>query len=1059
MIPKTLSVAGRCLLLLVLSLVAYQMSGSLAFGQSATATLSGTVTDQNEAVVPSVDIAVLNPATSLERSAKTRDDGYFTVPLLLPGTYTVTARGQGFAPVRLENVVLNVGDQKSLRIQLKTSGVEATVQVITEAPLINESAAVSTVIDQRYVANMPLNGRSFQDLILLTPGVVSQSPTGRTGAGLGLTGEFSVNGQRTESNSYMVDGVSANVGVSTGEGLTSWFGASGSLPAATALGTTHALVSVDSLQEFRVQTSSYSAEYGRYPGAQLAFDTKSGTNQLHGSAFDYLRNGVFDANDWFNNYFGQERLAVRQNDFGGTVGGPVHIPRLYDGHDKSFFFASYEGLRLVSPQPANISDVPNLALRSSASGLVAQVLNAFPMPTSSGINDATNGFAQFIGSWANPSSLDSLSVRFDHSPSDKLRLFFRFSNVQSDSATRQELAKSVQTISAYALRTYTLGTSSAFSPRLNNLFRLNYTSNDATTSNVITALGGNTPVELRRLAGLTTPSGRAAVFFLYGGYFVRLSEDQNTGSQRQWNLKDTLDLAVGYHQLTFGVDYRRLTPYAVTTNPSLSWVFRSPENVIANIASDRVSVFGPAYPLYTNFSAFGQDEWQVSKRLKLSLGLRWDVNPAPGVTQGLKPFTVQGSSPATWSLAPEGTPLWATTWYNFAPRLGAVYLLRNSPGREIVVRGGGGVFFDTGQQMGSLGFSGAGFAASATPITGPFPNAPAIPAIALPPEPYTYAGYGYSPHLQLPYTIQWNASVEQGLGVSQALTLSYVGSHASRLLQYGLFQPTDNPNTNGFVFIRNRLTSDYHSLQAHFVRRLSQGLTALASYTWSHCLDFGSAAWDWEMQRGNCDFDVRHNLSTAFSYDVPNVGQSGFAKAALHHWGIDNRFTARSAFPIALLGDWLLLPNEQVAYTGLNIVPGQPISLHGADCDATLQALGTLPPGRGCPGGRALNPLAFAPASSGYGNAPRNFAQLFGAWEMSLAIRREFSLHEGLKLQFRAEAFNVFNHPNFGAVDQYFGSSTFGQATATLANSLSSLAPLYQQGGPRSMQFALKLLF
>src|SRR5207244_1251946 len=219
---------------------------------------------------------------------------------------------------------------------------------------------------------------------------------------------------------------------------------------------------------------------------------------------------------------------------------------------------------------------------------------------------------------------------------------------------------------------------------------------------------------------------------------------------------------------------------------------------------------------------------------------------------------------------------------------------------------------------------------------------------------------------------------------------------------------------------------------------------------------------------GNCDFDVRHNLSTAFSYDLPSVGQNAFVKTVLNHWGVDDRITARSAFPVTLLGNQLLQPNGQSYFAGLNLVPGQPVYLYGSNCTSTLQGLGDLKQGQGCPGGRAINPNAFTPVSSGFGNAPRNFARGFGAWQLDLAARREFPINEKLRLQFRAEAFNVFNHPNFGQINATCGGKagtpgctnlTFGQTTATLANSLGVLSPLYQMGGPRSMQFALKIVF
>jgi hypothetical protein len=315
--------------------------------------------------------------------------------------------------------------------------------------------------------------------------------------------------------------------------------------------------------------------------------------------------------------------------------------------------------------------------------------------------------------------------------------------------------------------------------------------------------------------------------------------------------------------------------------------------------------------------------------------------------------------------------------------------------------------------------------------------------------------------LQLPYTLQWNGSVEQGLGKSQALTLSYVGSHAARLLKEDVLNaPPTNLNSPQFNFVVNGLTSDYDSAQVQFQRRLSRGLTALASYTWSHCIDYGSSNLSFGYQRGNCDFDIRHNFSGAFSYDVPNVGHNGFVNAALHHWGLDERFIARTAFPVTLNGNTYVDPiTGKNLHAGLNFDPSQPVYVYGANC-ATVYNNG-LP----CPGGRAINPSAFANVSTSAGNAPRNFVRGFGAWQMNLGVRREFSIYEHLKLQFRAEAFNVFNHPNFGVIFPFYcnpavnSGCVFGQATEILAASLGTLSSLYQMGGPRSMQFALKAVF
>jgi hypothetical protein len=610
---------------------------------------------------------------------------------------------------------------------------------------------------------------------------------------------------------------------------------------------------------------------------------------------------------------------------------------------------------------------------------------------------------------------------------------------------------------AYTLRSYTAGLSVAFSSRLTNESRFNYTSNEVTDNTVVDAFGGSTPVNLAQVAGLAARSDPDVSLFFAGNNNVELSQALQPGSQRQWNLLDTVSVSLGRHQFKFGVDYRRLTPVAANATPQVGYDYYNASEVIANTPGfTYVDPWAPGHPLYLNFSAFAQDQWRVSERLSLALGLRWEVNPAPGVTQGSKPYTLQGTGPDNWILAPQGTQLWRTTWYNFAPRLGAAYILHDAPGRETVLRAGGGVFFDTGQQGGSTGFQGPGFTLFVTPGPASFGGSVAVPPIVNPPVSST-GGTGFAAHLQLPYTLQWNASIEQGLSKSQAVTVSYVGSHASRLLRSQFFFPSNNPNGTYFQFFTNGLSSDYDSLQIQFRRRLSRGLTALASYTWSHCLDYGSENLSIGYQRGNCDFDVRHNLSTALSYDLPNPSQKEFARALLSHWGVDNRFTVRTAFPVTLQGNYLLLANGQEYNQGLNFVPGQPVYIYGSQCAAVYAADfgATLP----CPEGRAINPNAFVNASSGLGDAPRNFARGFGAWEMDLAVRREFPVFERLKLQFRAEAFNLFNHPNFGSVNSYFGQATFGQATGTLASSLGILSPLYQMGGPRSMQFALKLIF
>ncbi len=317
---------------LVLSFV-LTLSG-LCLAQSESATLSGRVSDSTGAAIVGAEVVLTNTQTNLEQRTKTNGVGLYVFAGVHPGTYRVAAGASGFRVLIKEGLTLHVQDELAENFSLTIGAISESMTVTADATPINTTdASLSTVVDRTYIENMPLNGRSFQDLILLTPGVVTNSP--QAASSVGDTGEFSVNGQRTESNYYTVDGVSANTGAAAGDTLA---GLAGAVTAATALGTTQSLASVDSLQEFRVQSSTYSAEYGRSPGGQFSFVTRSGTSQWHGTAFDYLRNDYVDANNWFNDYYGQGEPPLRQNDFGGVLGGPVQLPDLYNEKSKTFFF-------------------------------------------------------------------------------------------------------------------------------------------------------------------------------------------------------------------------------------------------------------------------------------------------------------------------------------------------------------------------------------------------------------------------------------------------------------------------------------------------------------------------------------------------------------------------------------------------------------------------------------------------------------------------------------------------------------------------------------------------
>ncbi len=512
--------------------------------------------------------------------------------------------------------------------------------------------------------------------------------------------------------------------------------------------------------------------------------------------------------------------------------------------------------------------------------------------------------------------------------------------------------------------------------------------------------------------------------------------------------------------LKFGVDMRRVSTYEYADTLANLYYYYSPNQLLQNLAQYAfIITYGVTPPdaIFWNYSSYVQDEWKATNRLHLSLGLRWDVNPPPTNGNGIQAYTLnQITNLATAQLAPQGTPLYQTDYKGFAPRLGVAYRLGQRGGRETVIRGGVGLFYDVGNTLAAYGLSGdVGFGSNTllSQVSFPLTVAQDIAPPASASSPYNAAVTAADPHLGLPYTIQWNVALEQALSANQKLTVGYVGADGRRLLYTSYLDPSQINNSNfslgnGLNLITNGASSNYNALQIQFARRLSQGLQALASYTWSHSIDDLSSNYDNTSppMRGNSDFDVRYNFSAALTYDVSGQYSSRVARALLKYWGFDARITGRSALPFSVNSGYVTLPSGIFQDLVPNMVSGVPIYLS----DPTA------------PGGRVVNIAAFqSPPAGQNGSAPRNFLRGFDCWQTDMGLRREFPLHERLKLQFKAEAFNLFNHANFGAIDNYLpdGPDLFGRATGTLNSQLGGLNALYQQGGPRSMQEALKVLF
>jgi hypothetical protein len=1043
---------------------------SLAHGQTETGGIYGSVIDPTGAVVPTATVRLIDVDRGLKTEVATGNSGFYTFANVRPGHYKIEVEKVGFKTVRLNGITLNVQDNLEQNFKLDVGTASETITVTANTANVNTTdATVSTVVDRTFADNIPLNGRSFQTLIMLTPGVVV------TQTAYDDQGQFSVNGQRADANYFTVDGTSANFGV------TGYFplvqSAGGALPALTVQGGTNSLVSVDAMQEFRVQTSSFAPEFGRTPGGQVSIVTRSGTNDFHGTLFEYFRNDALDANDWFNGYTNNPPLPKaeeRQNDFGGTFGGPII-------KNKTFVFFSYEGLRLRQPATQETT-VPDNASRQQAPSSMQPFLNAYPVANGAELG---NGIAQFNASYSDPSSLNAYSIRLDQLVNSKINLFGRYDYSPSSLDQRGAFPPPYMVLSATesvssSVQTFTLGMNEMMTPRLSNEVRVNYSNQRLGTKYFLDSFGGAVPLA----DSLLFPSGFSSTNSLFLQFVPGVGEygqgKSATDEQRQVNFIDNLSLTKRSHQLKFGVDYRWLSPFSSPFNYQQFVEFSGvacpssgscdgyalsgtvPGNATTVAFAQSTSSVANALRSQ-NISVYGQDTWTITPRVTVTYGLRWEINPPlKGKNAANDPFTVMGlNNPSTMTLAPRGTPLYQTTYGNVAPRFGIAYRAGARPNWDRVLRAGFGVFYDLGQ--GSLGGVSSYFPYNISNdfFSVPFPlssqNA-APPALTTNPPVNTILVA--DPHLELPRTYEWNGTVEQSLGNSQSLSFTYVGAIGRKLLRVtNLLSPNQDFNFVGVT--DNSATSDYQALQVKFQRRFSRGLQALASYTWSHSIDIAStdaiatylntpsSVANPNIDRGNSDFDVRHTFTAGVTYSLPSPQANAFAHAALGGWSVDSFIFARTAPPVNVLGG-LVFEDGIALYPRPNFVPGVPLELFGSQY----------------PGGKILNGAAFTePATGQQGDFGRNVLRAFGAVQADIAFQRQFQLTERVQLRFRGEFFNIFNHPNFGPPDNNITDALFGYSTATLASSLGSgganggLNPLYQIGGPRSIQLALKLQF
>lgn len=858
------------------------------------------------------------------------------------------------------------------------------------------------------------------------------------------------------------------------------------LPANNFLGTFSNLVSPDALEEFKIQTSTFAPEFGRSPGAQIGLVSRSGGNRYTGSVFEYFRNDKLDAADWFSNSQGLPKPPLRFNNFGVSLGGPLQIPRVYNGHDRTFFFFSFEELLMAQPQPEMTINVPSVAARMGAPALAAAFLDAYPLPNRppASAQDAASGLAQFAGSFSLFNSQRTYGLGIDHAIADRLLLFVRFNHAPSfQQGGILGMANSPANIEHYLIGTdmLTLGLTHTITPHVVNELRLNVSQQDSNVSASVRPVdGAEVPPQSALFPPGFSPADSSVLYYIDDSavYDGKVGQDRS----RQFQFVDNLSYIRASHQFKFGVDYRLFGPSVIGTRLGTVIYFPSiygSDGLYGGVGNFITGTFnglvegaqnGDASYLVKSFSAYAQDTWRIHRRVTATYGVRWEVDPPPRLASGQTNFAVLQNldNLAPVMPAPPGTPLYATGYRNFAPRLGVAWQIASGSHGITVLRAGAGLFYDLGQ----AGFEDSSYqqatlaAAAGQPLGWLSVGPPSGTRTLNIPEPPIAAAPGYA----LPCVFQWNVTLEQSLG-PQTLSAGYVGALGRRITGYAEV-PSDS-----FSYLEifgNNSSSSYNALQVHYDRRLAHSVQAMVSYTWAHSIDDGSEdipPYDLDnvigpdlfsflhanINKGSSDFDIRHALNGALLAALPSPSH-GAAGKLLRNWTASSIFFAHSALPTNLItADLGTAYNGGPGLIRPNVVPDQPLYLYGSVY----------------PGGKAFNLAAFTyPAPDmEEGTLGRNVLRGFGAWQIDFALHRTFRLRERTALQFRAEAFNVLNHPNFanpGDQDDPTDLEVFTpfprQSGSSLANGLAPGVPgqlnsLFQIGSPRSMQLALRLIF
>jgi len=1057
----------RTLLVVVLPLLA---SITVA-AQTHRASLRGTIYDTNGAAIPRVAVSLTSVATGETRNVTSGNAGEYAISSIPPGLYQLEVEKTGFNKLnyRLE---LLVNEDRRQDITLNVGGPDVvSIDSTFEAPLKRDTASLGTVIENRQITGLPLDGRNFYELSLLVPGAV---PPAQGSAG-SVRGDFafSVNGAREDANNFLLDGV-YNIDPK--------------------LNTFGVRPSVDAIREFEMLTSTYDASFGRNPGAQVNVVLNSGSNDFHGSLFEFHRNAALDARNFFAPSSEPKPKYIR-NQFGGALGGPIK-------RDKTFFFADYEGTR----SREGITRVTNVPTAEERAGNFSQ--SVFGVPTNPFTGQPfANGripdflinpvgrtiaalyplpnrnvpFQNFVSSPVLRDDNDSFDVRVDHNLTERADLAFRYSfgdrnlfepfTGPSFSAV-PGFGDTVRRRSQNAMVALTF----VLTPNFVNESR-----------GAFSRVAGSVTQEasvLNSQVGLPTISPRArdlGLTFITLTGFSPLGDEGNNPQNSVTNVYQFLNNSSyvrGDHLIKFGVDLRFSQQNAFRDVESRGRIQFSPFTQITRnalgdlllglpLVTSIARVDNPQQVRTESYNFFINDSYRVTPRLTLVGGLRYEYNSPP--VDAADRATIYDV--ATRNLVPVGTNGVPRSGFdadknNFAPRVGFAWSIGDD--QVTVLRGGYGIYYDQSPlaPAEALYFNSPFFDNN---IFFPLPGLPLMvndPWPAFFPFALPDSALAIQRDLRTGYMQHWNFNVEHQLGSRSVLEVAYVGSKGTKLLTArDINQPQPSVLPPGLPFVprpdfrfddidllESRGNSNYHALQARFQQRLSHGLTALASYTWSKSIDdasnfFSSAgdpnfpqnSYNVAAERGRSNFDVRHRLSLSYSYALPfgqgrqYLADDGWVSTLLSGWETYGIVTLQSGRPFTVA----LLSEIDNSGTGRSILGFGANDRPNVVGNPDLSNPTTL---------QWFNTAAFAfPAPGTFGNAGRNILDGPGFQNVNVSLMKNTKLTERVNLQFRAEAFNLFNHPNFNLPDNFLGSPTFGRISSAR--------------DPRHIQFGLKLLF